>query len=106
MKTGTLAGFIRAIHKWTGLLLIFLVGAKLVSGYAMAGAIAFVGDRAAGMLHFSKWVDVPLFVAFSFHALYGVLRALWSKIGNKDLAFILASVCALLISIWGLTVIY
>jgi succinate dehydrogenase/fumarate reductase cytochrome b subunit len=106
MKAGQSAAIIRAVHKWTGLTLILLVGAKLISGFAMAGAIEFVGDRAASLFHFSKWVDVPLVVAFSFHALYGVLRAFWTKIRKKDLAFVIASILAVILSIWGVVIIY
>jgi len=106
MKAGQSGGLIRSIHKWTGLGLILLIAAKLVSGFTMAGAIEFVGDRMAGLLHFSKWIDVPLVIGFTIHALYGILRAFWSRIQSKDLAFYITSVLALLISIWGLTIIY
>ncbi|NQT25437.1 hypothetical protein HQ585_08780 [candidate division KSB1 bacterium] len=106
MKAGQLAIIIRTVHKWTGLSLILLIGAKLLSGFAMAGAIEFVGDRAAAMLHFSKWVDAPLIAAFSFHALYGILRAFWTKIKHKDITFIITSIIAVIVTILGLLIIY
>lgn len=105
MKTGQSAGFMRSIHKWTGLSLILLIGAKLLSGFTMAGAIEFMGDRAAGLLHFSKWVDGPLVVTFSFHALYGMLRAFWTKIRHKDIAFLVTSVIALILAIGGVFIV-
>lgn len=106
MKTGQSARIVRAFQKWTGLALIFLVGVKLVSGLALAGAVEFVGDRFAGQLHFSNWVDAPLFVAFSFHAFYGLHSAFRRSLRRPDAAFIAASVLAVLLSVFGLIILY
>lgn len=106
MKVSTPAVIIRPAHQWTGILLIFFIGVKLLSGLNLSGAIEILDARTASWLHFSKWIDTPLIFLFCFHASYGVLRIFISKIHKKWLAFYVASGLALVLSLIGITVMY
>lgn len=78
---------IRIVHRWSGLVLFFCIGIKLISGLTLSGKIAGIEELTANWMHFSKWVDVPLVLAFSIHAAYGILK-IWMGRGieNKDRA--------------------
>ena len=97
MKVSTPIMIIRPAHQWTGILLIFFIGVKLLSGLNLAGAMEILNARTASWLHFSKWIDTPLIFLFCFHASYGVLRIFISKIHKKWLAFSIASGIALIL---------
>jgi succinate dehydrogenase/fumarate reductase cytochrome b subunit len=96
MKETTPAIVIRHFHRWSGLLLILLVGAKLLSGFRLAGVIPFPAETAANRLHFSRWVDIPLVFCFVFHSTYGILKVLMSGgVKKKGRAFVIANAVAL-----------
>jgi succinate dehydrogenase/fumarate reductase cytochrome b subunit len=98
MKETTPAVLIRTFHRWSGLLLILLVTAKLLSGFRLAGEIHFPGEIAANRLHFSRWIDVPLIFFFLFHSAYGILKVLMSKgIQKKARAFLAANLVAIVL---------
>jgi hypothetical protein len=98
MKETTPAVVIRMFHRWSGLLLILLVGDKLISGLRLSGAIHFPGESAANWMHFSHWVDVPLIFLFIFHSTYGILKMLMSRgVQKKVRAFVIANAVALVL---------
>jgi hypothetical protein len=100
MKETTPVQIIRPVHRWSGLLLILLVGMKMVSGLRLTGAAPFPGEAAARWMHFSRWVDVPLVLLFSVHAAYGVLRLRMAVLRNKVRAFTIASAAALAVFVF------
>jgi hypothetical protein len=106
MKVSTPAVIIRPAHQWTGILLIFFIGAKLLSGLNLSGAMGILDARTAAWLHFSKWIDIPLLFLFCFHAAYGLLRLFISKVQKKWLAFFIASGVALVLFLAEVGVMY
>jgi len=56
--------------RFSGPLLLILVGLKIISGYSLVGKIQAVSWLSA--LHLSKAFDLPLLFLFIFHALYGL----------------------------------
>lgn len=76
--------FIWIFHRITGVLLIFLIALKMISGFGLTGRIS-VPVRVSG-LHFglpvSKAIDILLIVFATFHALYGI-RTILVDLGIK-----------------------
>lgn len=92
------ARFIRAFHRWSGMLLIGFVALKILTGYTISGQIAPFSTEAGYRIHFSPWVDVPLLVLFVLHASYGVLKILLARnVKNRTGAFVWTNVLAGLI---------
>jgi succinate dehydrogenase/fumarate reductase cytochrome b subunit len=56
--------------RFSGPLLLILVGLKILSGYSLVGKIHAASWLSS--LHFSKALDLPLLFLFIFHALYGL----------------------------------
>jgi len=56
--------------RFSGPLLLILVGLKILSGYALAGKIE--GTSWLSTLHQNRILDILLLVVFIFHALYGL----------------------------------
>lgn len=102
MKASNPLQIIRPVHQWTGLVLFVLIVAKLLSGYTRAGYIQLFNQQQSAWFHFSKWVDVPLLIGFSFHGLYGLMRLFLHKITKKWPVFWLFSAFAALLSLLGL----
>ena len=86
MSKTTPSLIIRLFHRWSGLLLILLIGLKILSGY---GLIDFV--------HVTVWVDIPLIFFFVFHASYGILKILMPRIKRKWQAFFITNLIGLII---------
>jgi len=56
--------------RFSGPLLLILVGLKILSGYALVGKIE--GDSWLSTLHLNRALDILLLFVFIFHALYGL----------------------------------
>jgi succinate dehydrogenase/fumarate reductase cytochrome b subunit len=56
--------------RFSGPLLLILVGLKILSGYALVGKIE--GTSSLSTLHQNRILDILLLVVFIFHALYGL----------------------------------
>ena len=56
--------------RFSGPLLLILVGLKILSGYALVGKIG--GASWLSILHQNRILDILLLVVFIFHALYGL----------------------------------
>jgi succinate dehydrogenase/fumarate reductase cytochrome b subunit len=56
--------------RFSGPLLLILVGLKILSGYALVGKIE--GNSFLSTLHQNRILDILLLVVFIFHALYGL----------------------------------
>jgi len=56
--------------RFSGPLLLILVGLKILSGYALVGKIE--GTSWLSTLHQNRILDILLLVVFIFHALYGL----------------------------------
>jgi succinate dehydrogenase/fumarate reductase cytochrome b subunit len=76
--------FIWIFHRVTGILLIFLIAIKIISGLGLTGRIS-VQDVIYG-LHFgnavSMTIDIALIFLVTFHALYGI-RTILVDLGIK-----------------------
>ncbi|MBN1895315.1 hypothetical protein JW906_12510 [bacterium] len=94
--------FIRVFHRWSGIILILLVGAKILSGFSLAGSVSLFSERLASQLHFSRWVDIPLLFGFLFHAVYGIVKIASARMSRKALFFWIMSVLGLLLFIASL----
>ena len=79
-----IAVFVWLFHRITGVLLIFLIAAKIISGYAMSGRIfppaVVYALHTGGLL--SLTIDVALIFFFIFHSLYGI-RSILIDLGIK-----------------------
>ena len=106
MKPTTPMRFIRVFHRWSGVLLIFIVGLKIVSGLSAAGQIMLLPVSGAYSLHLSAFLDTPLLFLFYFHALYGLFKIFQGKIQKKVLIFWFTNVIGLLLFAWSILVIY
>jgi hypothetical protein len=96
MKETTPVTVVRYAHRWSGLLLIALVGTKIVSGLRLAGATAFPAESTAQWMHFSRWIDAPLLFLFVFHSAYGIFKVLMARgIRNKVRVFAAVNLIAL-----------
>ena len=58
------------IVRFSGPLLLILVGLKILSGYSLVGRIQ--GVSWLSNLHINRTLDLPLLFVFIFHALYGL----------------------------------
>ena len=56
--------------RFSGPLLLILVGLKILSGYALVGRIE--GTSWLSTLHQNRILDILLLIGFIFHALYGL----------------------------------
>jgi succinate dehydrogenase/fumarate reductase cytochrome b subunit len=72
--------------RFTGPLLLILVGLKILSGYSLVGRI-----QASWLsnLHINKTLDVLLLFVFVFHALYGLRLFLidWGMVKQEKVLF-------------------
>jgi len=75
------ASIIRIFHRWSGLILILLVGLKILSGY-----------RLIPFRHVTVWVDIPLVFFFIFHASYGLLKIRMVRLQKKNQAFLFTNI--------------
>ena len=106
MKPTTPVRFIRVFHRWSGVLLIFIVGIKIVTGLNAAGQILMLPRAGSHSLHLSASLDVPLLFLFYFHSLYGLFKIFQSKIQKKVMIFWCTNAVGILLFIWSVLVIY
>jgi succinate dehydrogenase/fumarate reductase cytochrome b subunit len=98
---------IRFIHRWTGILLIVLVGLKIISGYIITGNLSLLNQESGYKIHYAMWLDIPLVLIFTFHAAYGILKIYIPKSNEKKKkAFVITSVLALLVFAASMIFIY
>lgn len=98
---------VRRFHRWSGLLLIILVGLKMISGYSIAGNLSIFDPSVGFKIHYAKWVDVPLLFLFTFHALYGILKILMTKgVTNRPMAFVVTTLLGFVFFSMSIVIIY
>ncbi len=73
--------------RFSGPLLLILVGLKILSGYSLVGRIQ--GTSWLSTLHTNRTLDLVLLFAFIFHALYGLRLFLidWGMVKEEKLLF-------------------
>ena len=87
--------FIQSFHKWSGIFLVLFVTLKIISGYIISGALAPFDISKAYLIHYAKWVDIPLLFLFIFHAIYGILKGVTKfRTRNKPSVFWLTTLLA------------
>ena len=86
---------IQLFHKWSGMLLILLIGMKILSGYASIGATAVLSPQAGYLVHTSAWLDIPLLLIVILHIAYGILKNVTSfQTRNKPSVFWITTLVA------------
>ncbi|MBN2542647.1 hypothetical protein JXI42_07240 [bacterium] len=95
-------------HRASGLLLIILVFSKLVTGFSMTGHLEILESGISHSLHTSPFLDVPLVLLFTFHALYGILKGVLAKVdkSKQKALFIIFNAVGVVIVVFSLLFIY
>ena len=98
--------FIKKVHQYSGLALIFLIFSKILSGFILTGQIELSTD-AAYLFHFAKWIDIPLIILFTIHSVYGIIKIFTKpRDRNKPRVFWIINSAAIAIILLALYVIY
>ncbi len=98
--------FISKFHRYSGLLLILLVGSKILSGFMMTGKIGSSAENGY-LLHFANWVDIPLIFFFILHSFYGLVKIfIKPQKRNHKGVFIFVNIVALIIFLVAILFIY
>jgi len=107
MEPRAQAAFVRSFHKYSGLLLILLVGLKLFSGFETHQKFGLLPGIQAMRWHTRAWIDLPLTLLFLFHASYGILKiSMIRGIGNRGRAFLCANLVPGILFLLSLAFIY
>lgn len=106
MKSTTLIQIVRHFHRWSGIALILLVGAKILTGFNAAGNIQILPISRAYQFHLSIFIDILLLFLFIGHALYGLFKMVQGKVKNKVMVFLWMNVIGLLIFSLSIVFVY
>ena len=68
--------FIWIVHRISGLILIALMVIKIITGYGILGHLGYENIEPLRKFHRNPFVEVPLFLLFIYHAIYGIRTAL------------------------------
>ena len=68
--------FIWIIHRISGLILIALMVIKIITGYGILGRLGYENIEPMRSFHRNPFVEVPLFLLFIYHAIYGLRTTL------------------------------
>ena len=68
--------FIWIIHRISGLILIALMVMKIITGYGILGHFGYENIEPLRKLHRTPFLEVPLFLLFIYHAMYGLRTSL------------------------------
>jgi len=69
--------FIWIIHRISGLILIALMAIKIITGYGILGHLGYENIETMRKFHRNPFfVDIPIFLLFIYHAIYGLRTAL------------------------------
>lgn len=94
-------------HRWSGMLLILLVGLKLISGFSIAGNLELFAQKTGYRIHYAQVVDIPLLFCFIMHAAYGILKGLWARVSlNKQSSALITTVVGFLVFALSILFIY
>jgi len=106
MKQTTPVQIVRNFHRWSGILLIFLVGIKILTGFNAAGNISLLSVSLAYQLHYAVLIDVSLLFFFISHAVYGLFKMVSGKSANKIKLFWLMTAAIFVLFIFAVVFIY
>lgn len=97
--------FVRIYHRWSGIGLILVLTIKTLSGLGAAGRIGMI-PASLVRLHFSEWVDVPMFFLLLSHALYGLFKIFQTRVTNKVVFFWWTNIIGLILFFLSIVFIY
>ncbi len=98
MRPQAQAAFVRTWHKYSGLLLILLVGTKLFTGFESRGKFGLLPAAQAIRWHTPLFLDLSLTFLFLFHASYGIFKIFLVRgIAKQGRAFVLANLVPVII---------
>jgi succinate dehydrogenase/fumarate reductase cytochrome b subunit len=80
MQPAQTVRWIQKLHRISGISLIIFITLKLLSGNAIAGFLNIFTQKTAYLIHYAKWIDIPLVFLFIFHSLFGLLKISFSSI--------------------------
>ncbi len=89
--------------RFSGPVLLILVGIKILSGYSLVGSIEEIAWLSS--LHENRMLDLSLLFVFIFHALYGV-RLFLIDLGMTQERFLFWAATAMGLVLFGFSYLY